>query len=1178
MRRLFSVIQAQEPHSVVLENGMMRVLTVILVLAAWCAGAATRYVTLTGTDSGAANSWGTSWRTIAYAAANATDGDTIQIGSGNFGEYVYVQTKSGLTFTSVSNATTCAFRVGTASNTFSGLILSNAQDMGVTWSATFRIEAAGHYTTITNCLITHTPSAMGTNMVFDPDADTIICTNVNFITAGFVTNGHAFWNGSSITSQMFANQHHGGTIKSITATQLGFDDGVITAETNGNAWAHIYFSPGDTHPGQYVIYGVPESSTGATNVSIINNRMTNVIGIPLVLQGYGWLVQGNDISNIGNTGISVMGSNHRVLSNYFHHSTLPIWYSKWEHDSGLVVHNNDTWDYVGGFIHTSGYSTTWNTNNVIAWNWFDDIDQNMGQLSTYGKASFYGRWYIKSNVFSRFYGNFSGGVNDIEITHNTFYRCAIGEGLTTVLTMGSGVSAPDLGTTNWLLSSNLFVNCGGHAQLGNEGYYGLSSAYGTITTNYNMVTGSEVTGWTNASGFSEANGINGGNPLFANEGDPLGPDGLPFTADDGLRPLTGSRASGLGALEAVAATGTAPVAHFGIANASGGFYWSEPVGSNYNTAWQAALPWQRTSPYRANDAPDPLPNIPQFVTFTATNSISGTWSTNNWIGIRDFVWDFGDGSRAIWTRWPDVSHTFLRTGAVTMTLTVTNTGGYTDTTTKRFMVNPSAASFTNHIHYVATTGSDATGTGSSASPWRTITNGIVQMAAGDYLAVLPGDYNELVNRSDTVNGTAAKPITIVGYDASPGSVYQRKDWWTWEGFEFSTTNYCTSDYVFGLAGLVNGITMRNNWWHDCGYESTLFAAPASGGKGGTNFTLVNNLMNDVGGGNTGLISFGGQTNITLDANIMKDTRRQGDGLQFDAWGVTVSRNDYLNLGYTNNNHTDIWQINGYNNIPKGQIVFRQNWIEQPAAMPNGNGIQITDMTSSFNDDWRYADPSYSNMVFFNNVFIYVGKFGSFHLDGTKFYNNLFYRVGTNESAAYVSGGSHGSCIGTDWRNNIFFQCGPNYGADNTIGWYDNGFGQTNITVTADYDYVCGTNYAAKRVPPPNNTTTRWGVTITNLGVVTIQEVYSVNGGNPLFSDAANGDYRLLTNSPLATAGTNLASVFTTDFFGQARGSTWTIGPFNTVSAISPPPIPPPTPPRTLRVQGKVNYRNGIRFQ
>jgi hypothetical protein len=46
--------------------------------------------------------------------------------------------------------------------------------------------------------------------------------------------------------------------------------------------------------------------------------------------------------------------------------------------------------------------------------------------------------------------------------------------------------------------------------------------------------------------FCEPNGINGGNPQLRNINNPLGADGIPFTLDDGLKPLPGSPLCGKG--------------------------------------------------------------------------------------------------------------------------------------------------------------------------------------------------------------------------------------------------------------------------------------------------------------------------------------------------------------------------------------------------------------------------------------------------------------------------------------------------------------------------------------------------------------------------------------------------------------------------------------------------------
>jgi hypothetical protein len=56
------------------------------------------------------------------------------------------------------------------------------------------------------------------------------------------------------------------------------------------------------------------------------------------------------------------------------------------------------------------------------------------------------------------------------------------------------------------------------------------------------VLGATFTDWN----FCEPHGLNGGDPRFRNLANPLGPDGVPFTLDDGLKPLAGSPLCGRG--------------------------------------------------------------------------------------------------------------------------------------------------------------------------------------------------------------------------------------------------------------------------------------------------------------------------------------------------------------------------------------------------------------------------------------------------------------------------------------------------------------------------------------------------------------------------------------------------------------------------------------------------------
>ncbi len=81
----------------------------------------------------------------------------------------------------------------------------------------------------------------------------------------------------------------------------------------------------------------------------------------------------------------------------------------------------------------------------------------------------------------------------------------------------------------------------------------------TFSADYNYVAGATSSGYpakkssgcvagaTYTSGnFCEPHGINGGDPKLQNVSNPIGPDGIPFTSDDGLRPLSGSPLCGTG--------------------------------------------------------------------------------------------------------------------------------------------------------------------------------------------------------------------------------------------------------------------------------------------------------------------------------------------------------------------------------------------------------------------------------------------------------------------------------------------------------------------------------------------------------------------------------------------------------------------------------------------------------
>jgi hypothetical protein len=131
--------------------------------------------------------------------------------------------------------------------------------------------------------------------------------------------------------------------------------------------------------------------------------------------------------------------------------------------------------------------------------------------------------------------------------------------------------------------------------------------------------------------------------------------------------------------------------------------------------------------------------------------------------------------------------------------------------------------------------------------------------------------------------------------------------------------------------------------------------------------------------------------------------------------------------------------------------------------------------------------------------------------------------------------------GAKMLNNMLIMCGS--GSTNN-GWYI--FFEDLTNIVADYNMVSKSNWLAVKpdldeiaVGTPGG---GW-----NNGVdvdTDWYEVHGINGGDPIFVDAANFNWRLQTNSPGIDAGTNLTAYgLTDDFFGQPRSGTWDMGPF-----------------------------------
>lgn len=1101
-----------------------------MVLFSYCSNAATYYVSTNGSNSNPGSS-GSPWLTVQYAVNTMVAGDTAIVRAGTYPEYVST-TKSGtsgspITVLSTENAQIYALRLNDHQwYVIDGLTFKGAMN---TWDSYVRIENDANNNVIKNCIFGPGIFAYEYGMYISTNTMTISNSVVNWGDKGFRVGGNVYIGSSGLPGYEYNNFGYNWTITSITNDVMGISlaSGTLTNEVSGPLWAPV--GAGTSYEGVIGIKFVPSGGYSASNIVIANNLFTNLWGSAVDFSFAQTVVMTNNtIRGLnGYKGMVLSGNDLIISNNLFLDCTNFVHYSPAE--IGTFYHpagGSRVYDYQIGFLHTgAGIAKRVQFVN----NWLQNVHNPIGQFDDDVTST---NLLIARNVFVGVGASMSGGQNGTFVYSNTFFKVAYEEGQSTALTLGAG------GITNVGIRGNLFVDVGYHSTT-NPGYYTVSLST-QVETNYNLVAGAETMLFGPARLFSETNGLNGINPLFVNPLDPLGPDGLPFTEDDGLKPMPNSPIALLswGALAPKILTNYYPIAYF---NQTGVSLWQEDTSTNYNSDWRALPFYERTNKIRPFGTPETLGTVPLLVTFTATNSISSTFSTNDWYGIKDFQWDFGDGSE-IWTKQPTQSHTFLTPGTYTVALTVYNSSGYSNRTTRQYIVGDEAASFTNNIYHVMTNGNDTTGDGSYTNPWVTITKAKNTVVAGDYVAVHTGDYPEFIDVNRNV-ATTTNRISFIGYGARTGGFKTRYSDYTIDGFVLDRS--LMGDVALGTVYVyqdADNILIRNNRFLDTTNGIRGIYVAASGNLAPTNGSVAgivdNNIFTNI---NYIVIEISNGSNWVISANQAMDTGSEGDFIRPLGSGHIIRDNWISNLNNKGTGgHSDFIQL------PIGTTWFRdilieRNWIQGDLSnLSSPNDAAIGQLASN-----RFADSTVTNIIFRNNIFYYVRGTLSDSADGIKFYNNLFYVSPRDGGNVTAGGGVNGSSYGTIFYNNIFFKNA--YGTANNSGWYFNATDvtgpSTNTTVFADYNFVTGSNYVAKLVAPPDDVY-HWGAAPNTL------EVNGINGGDPYFVNAAAGDFRLRSNSPLLNAGTNLSSEFTTDYLGRVRTG-WSIGPFDAAGDNSP---------------------------
>lgn len=486
---------------------------ILLLLTVCMAHATPYYVRTDGNDSnlGTSNTSGGAWLTIQKAATTMIAGDSVTVAAGSYPERVS-SVRAGtlgnpITFTASGTVIMRGWDINHAYHIVDGFTVKYASNAS-RLEGQIEIDANGDNSIVRNCIIGPGIWLKRSDFVFNentPSADTITTATGGFIAAGFRAGCYIAIQRAETTA--VTNEFGSALVDSVTDTTLTLNAASDIA-SQGAVVAYI--------TGSYS-YGLVIKN-GATGSICEDCTFAQPGGVAVLVGGTSNFFQDNIVDDcMGWDGILYSGTANTFQRNlirnnmtYQVYNPSPDAISNDGAVTGATISQNFVTDWMGalGFEHGGAVS------NVV-----------------YDKNVFYNTHQFELD---------SSGYT---FTNNTFVKVSDG-----TVGLASDSDHPIVWgtvTTSAIIKNNLFVGCGRQAvSPTTHGWYSFlpTSVY---TANYNYVTGVSP-GFGSKTGFSETNGINGGNPLFVNINDPLGPDLLPFTSDDGLRLSSGSPAIGAG--------------------------------------------------------------------------------------------------------------------------------------------------------------------------------------------------------------------------------------------------------------------------------------------------------------------------------------------------------------------------------------------------------------------------------------------------------------------------------------------------------------------------------------------------------------------------------------------------------------------------------------------------------
>jgi hypothetical protein len=447
-------------------------------------------------------------RTIQRAVARAQAGDVVQVRAGFYEERVAtVRSGTGeqgrITFNAEPGTRMLGWRINHAYITVRGFEIRGWSAPSKN-SAYIEITRSGDYAVVEQCMLRDGIVKVCDDAIFSGEEKSVRSQQGGFVAAGFRAGQTLHINNAAPERPLLAGNVGTFTIVSVTDNEIRVDK--VLAD-QGPVRAYLTAS---------YVFGLLVAD-GAEGCRIESNVLSNLGYDAVSLAGLNNVFQGNLIERCnGWDALNVGGTNILIQGNVIWNSPLAVYQV-----SPDVIETGATMQYS---------NVVFRRNMVLGF---------QGIIGAQ-KGAPVGRYLVfEHNVFMDV-GGFVGTHPFTIFRGNTFVRVSRTNTAVTSARRHALQFDATRGATNILIVNNVFFDSGQWSSRTPEelvGWYEILGPADSVVAVDNAVMGGPPSfapkkGW--PEGKPE---LNGGNPGFADVNDVLGPDGVAFTEDDGLRLL-----------------------------------------------------------------------------------------------------------------------------------------------------------------------------------------------------------------------------------------------------------------------------------------------------------------------------------------------------------------------------------------------------------------------------------------------------------------------------------------------------------------------------------------------------------------------------------------------------------------------------------------------------------------